>query len=181
MTWTLPLPCRTERRYWVLSATPSTNRSNFPRWCTVAVNVLDTLVVSCPVAHEGRLAVRLCVDLDTAIGAWGSLECMARCLPELLVEEATTTVRSGVLAVEADHITALPRLLRLPGMVRAARVLNLDLMRRGPAPHGSGHCFDLADVVLEVPVAAAATDGTAVAPVAPADEVTAQVVGSLPG
>ncbi|MEV0430580.1 GIY-YIG nuclease family protein [Micromonospora sp. NPDC050495] len=141
---TMPALERTELSYWTLSALPGTNAGTYPRLFTISVHALETLYV----CHDRRtprdLQIRLNVD-----------EAVARSqlrtrlwLSSIRAVRANYRIRPGVLGLRfASARAARDALTRAP-VIKAARKLNLDLMRKGPALNWKTHCPDLVEHVL---------------------------------
>jgi hypothetical protein len=130
-------PAETERTFWALSAMPDSGRRRTSRrLCTLSINKMETLVL-----FEGW------DDGDSGYYFGGWVNMSVRILTETLGDVAELTRRqpalhTGVttheaaggdaLAVEFDGVTGYKAIWNVPGIVDAARALNLMLMRKGP-------------------------------------------------
>lgn len=141
---TMPAPERTELSYWTLSALPATNATTYPRLLTVSVHALETLFVCHDRHAPERLQIRLNVDEAVARDQFRTRLGLAL----MDVDSAGYRVRPGVLGLQFTSARSAHRALTCPGIIRAARKLNLDLMRKGPALNWKTHCPDLAERVL---------------------------------
>jgi hypothetical protein len=150
IAWTIPFPGRTELTYWSLSAVPATNAATYPRLLTLSVHTLETLFVFAPKQMPEQLTIRINVDLPTVLSTWGNLKRLTSQVPGLNACEADYDARPDVAGLEMHSVSDTIQTLELPGVVAAARRLNLDLMRKGPTMHWRTHCFDLADVALSL-------------------------------
>jgi hypothetical protein len=148
VAWTIPFPRRTELTYWSVSAIPTTNAAWYPRLFTLSVQTLETLFAFAPKQAPDEVSIVINVDLPTLLQAWGSLDRLMARLPDLEADSAQYRARPDVAALTTYTPRHAMRLLRLPGVVPAARRLNVDLMRKGPTMHWRTHCFDLADLLL---------------------------------
>jgi hypothetical protein len=143
------VPRRTELSYWSISVLPATSKSFRPRLLTLSVHSLETLIVEAPSWDPERTMIRMNVDLPTMLDRWDTLDRLMDDAVGLVARETSYAVRPNVLALQVEGGRNLMRLLSLDGVVDAARRLNLDLMRKGPAFHWKTHCFDLVDAFLE--------------------------------
>jgi hypothetical protein len=141
---TVPVPERTEWSFWTLSALPSTNAATSPRLLTVSVHALETLYI----CHDRRdpQQPQICVNVDRVV-ARSQLRTRLR-LRTMHATEGRYPLRPGVLALRFTSVDAAREALTRPTIVRAARRLNLDLMRKGPALNEKSHCPHLAGHVL---------------------------------
>lgn len=159
---TMP-PRRTEFSRWSVSARPATNEHAWPRLLTVSVNCLETLYAGAPAGEPHRTIFHVNVDLAVMQRQWGAdVEELAERFGAVYYYQAGYRARPGVLALQVEGARNLIRLLDVPGVVEAARRLNLDMMRKGPALQRRSHSFALADLLLEpVPPADAPADADA--------------------
>ncbi|MEU4429018.1 hypothetical protein AB0F81_51165, partial [Actinoplanes sp. NPDC024001] len=141
---TVPAPRRTEHARWTVTAGAR------ERLLTVTVHAMETLFVA---VEADRTVLTVNLDRATIERYQGALDRFGAAF----FRTASYRVRPGVVAVSVEGARNLMRLLDVPGVVEAARRLNLDLMRTGPALHRRGHAFELADLLLD-PAAEAATD-----------------------
>lgn len=144
---TIPKPRETERTFWSLSAMPSTNRNKHGgRLATLSINKMETLYLSAASTADGDvIGGRVNVSRAVLEGSAGSVASLRRSHPHLDFTEATYETSGGdcisIGFVGGDVIDAL----KIPGCQRAARQLNLMLMRKGPTFQWRWHCYDLAD------------------------------------
>ncbi len=141
---TMPVPEQTERDFWTLTALPGTNSASFPRLFTVSVHSLETLFVCHDRRRPQDLHIRLNVD---EAAARSQLRTRLR-LRAMGAARAHYRVRPGVLALRFGSVDDAYDALTRPQIVKAARRLNLDLMRKGPALNWKTHCPDLVRHVL---------------------------------
>ncbi len=145
----LPFPERTELSYWALSAIPSTNRHTYPRLFTLSVHTLETLFVYTPRHEPDTVTFRMNVDRGVLLERWGSFRRLMSHMPDLDAHIADHyRARPDTAALQTFLPDRFLRLLSIPGILPAARRLNLDLMRKGPTTHWRTHCYDLADIAL---------------------------------
>ncbi len=144
----VPVARRTELSFWSVSCLPGTNRSHHPRWAAVSIGEMETFVLGwLPGSRE----------------PWAFMNVS---LASLRQETRRSLERAGVscerrqrgyraaagddlrLSTGASTFVAMTDALRDPTVVRAARMMNLRLMRKRPNWYAKFHCFDLADRVL---------------------------------
>lgn len=143
---TMPALERTELSYWTLSALPATNAATYPRLLTISVHALETLFVCHDRHAPEKPQIRLNVDEAVARSQFGTRLGLAL----MDVDSPGYRVRPGVLGLQFTSARSAHRALTRPGIIRAARKLNLDLMRKGPALNWKTHCSDLVERVLSI-------------------------------
>lgn len=147
---TIPAPRATERRYWALSAAPSTNAGN--RLFCFSINQPETFVLF----DLGDMVHGFMNVSRTALAdAYGSLDAFSSRFEEwIFVDDEAGYEACGGDAVRL-RIDDEPNWCRvfedpeLDGVRDAARIMNLNLMRKGPTFQAKGHNVPLADVLLE--------------------------------
>ncbi|MEW2441151.1 hypothetical protein [Micromonospora marina] len=141
---TIPVPEQTECDFWTLTALPGTNAGTYPRLFSVSVHALETLYV----CHDRRRqqALHICLNVDKTV-AESQLRTRLR-LRAMRATPARYRFRPGVLALRFGSVGGTYEALTRPQIVRAARRLNLDLMRKGPALNWKTHCPELVRHVL---------------------------------
>ncbi|WP_167945234.1 GIY-YIG nuclease family protein [Micromonospora sp. NRRL B-16802] len=142
----MPVPELTELSYWTVSALPSTSAATYPRLLTVSVHALETLFVYHERHTPQELQIRLNIDGATARSHLRTRIGLALMRPV----EAHYRIRPGVLGLHFTSMRSAYDALTRPGIIKAARQLNLDLMRKGPALNWKTHCPDLVEHVLSV-------------------------------
>ncbi|WP_412741999.1 tetratricopeptide repeat protein [Krasilnikovia sp. MM14-A1004] len=146
VAWTIPAPYRTELSYWSISARPGTLGGK--RLLTLTVHNVETLFVYAPRNEPETVEFCLNIDRATILSRWKSLEAFEEQIPGMSVNEPKYRSRPGIAGIWIDNTRDFVRLLNVDGVVSAARRLNLDLMRKGPALNWKSHCLDLADRIL---------------------------------
>ncbi|MFC7533086.1 tetratricopeptide repeat protein [Actinoplanes sp. GCM10030250] len=136
---TIPFPRRTELSRWSVSASTGKNL------VTVTVHSQETLSAYAPAGQPHRTIFALHVDAAALHRRWSTPERLAGAFPAVFFEQT----RPGLLRLEVEGARTLMRLLDVDGVVDAARRLNLDMMRRGPAVPWRTHHAGLADRLLE--------------------------------
>ncbi|MGC5288945.1 GIY-YIG nuclease family protein [Micromonospora sp. DT231] len=140
----MPMSELTELSYWTLSALPATNAATYPRLLTVSVHALETLYIYHEKHTPQKLHIRLNID-----GAAAKSHIRTRLKLALMQPvEARNRIRPGVLGLHFTSIRSALDALTQPAIIKAARQLNLDLMRKGPALNWKTHCPDLVERVL---------------------------------
>ncbi|NNJ12914.1 hypothetical protein EKD04_021535 [Chloroflexales bacterium ZM16-3] len=145
----IPMPALTEPAYWSVSCMPSTNASTWPRIACFNSNTMEVCVV-------GRLK-----DNPRQIWAFVNISNLAfraaypQNAPFLAIYPGATIDEVGYVAAGIDQVSIevvgidqLERLLRDPGILAAARLLNLHLMRKRTNFFARFHCYDLADRLI---------------------------------
>ncbi|WP_238432994.1 hypothetical protein [Micromonospora tarensis] len=140
----MPVTELTELSYWSLSALPATNAATYPRLLTVSVHALETLYV-CHDRHAPQ-DLQICLNIDRATAKSQIRTRLG--LAFMRTVDARYRIRPGVLGLQFTSPRSAQDALTRPGIVRAARKLNLDLMRKGPALNWKSHCPDLVERVL---------------------------------
>ncbi|WP_204301489.1 GIY-YIG nuclease family protein, partial [Actinoplanes campanulatus] len=146
---TVPFPRRTEFSHWSISAAPDTNKNSAPRMLTITLHSLETLFVWAPIDEQHRVIFELNVDLVTMQRHWPELENVVESFRAALLSDTSYLVRPGVLRLAVEGARNFMRLLDVDGVVEAARRLNLDMIRKGPAMQWKSHSFGLGDLLLD--------------------------------
>lgn len=149
---TIPAFRRTEYSFWSLSCAPSTGRRSAPRIFTFNIANMETFVVG--------------LDRSDPNLYWGFVNLSN----DKMFEEYGSTwmndfqnVLGGIEAEVSDYHTAgrdqariwfssletCWDLLSNPGLLNAARLFNLNAMRRRSCLYAGYHCFQLVDAVLK--------------------------------
>ena len=145
----IPAPARTEPAYWSVSCLPSTNASTWPRIACFNSNAMEVCVVGHFKANPrqiwafvnlSNLAFRAAYPQDTLFLA---------AYPGATID-VVGYAAAGLdqVSIEVVGIDQLERLLHDPGIVAAARLLNLHLMRKRTNLYARFHCYDLADKLI---------------------------------
>lgn len=142
----MPVSELTELSYWTLSALPATNAATYPRLLTVSVHALETLYI----CHrkEAPQELQICLNIDRATARSQIRTRLG--LAFMRTVEARYRIRPGVLGLHFTSPRSAHDALAQPGIIKAARKLNLDLMRKGPALNWKTHCPDLVERVLSI-------------------------------
>lgn len=154
---TIPRPAATERKFWVLTAMPATNRTRgHHRLGTLSINKVEVFWL-------------FSTEFDGERVPWGHLQLSRSLLTErlgtsdfteALGPEIAETVEfeddeSGYETSGGDGLRASfvgpgwLDLLKNEAVVEAARAFNLMLLRKGTSPLGHHHNYDLAGWVFE--------------------------------
>lgn len=150
----IPYPLRTEYSFWSVSCLPSTNGNDLVR-----INIFwqETLVFSEYKLEKDIQADNLKVGIDVMI--WVAKSILAKKWTEQTLHKKFKTLQyvdlkheSGgqdqqCLAIESVEFCDF---LFTEGILDAAKEFNLRLMRKGGCMWGRYHCFDLADVALDI-------------------------------
>jgi hypothetical protein len=152
---TIPKPTATERRFWVLTAMPATNRSKgHYRLATLSINKVEVFWL-------------FSTDFDGDRIPWGQMQ-LSR---SLLTERLGTTDFTSAIGIDPAESVAFEEagyetsggdglrirfagtswldLLQNEAVVEAARAFNLMLLRKGTSPLGHHHNYDLATLALD--------------------------------
>ena len=151
---TIPRPAATERKFWVLTAMPATNRSKgHYRLATLSINKVEVFWL-------------FSTDIDGEQVPWGHLQ-LSR---SLLTDRLGTSDFCAALGVDPDQVEFEPAgyetsggdglrirfldaswlpLLMNEAVIEAARAFNLMLLRKGTSPLGHHHNYDLATWALD--------------------------------
>jgi hypothetical protein len=149
----LPKPAQTERTFWAISAMPGTGRTRHGgRLTTLSVNKMETLFLIEGNGGGGRYFGGVVnVSRRELTSRAGSVKRLARAHPMLEFREAAYESAGGdALAIGFTGIDGYHRLWDIAGASRAARELNVMLMRKGPTFQWRSHCYDLADWAFAV-------------------------------
>lgn len=148
----VPLPRGFEWSHWVVSAVPRTGQTaQWRRLCAVSINQMETLVIG-RFTDETGTRLRSCVNVSQSVllsrdeSGQAFLARMSEAVD--LSERDYRASQGDSISVIADGFEPLMDVLEDEQTVKAARRLNLQLLRRGETSYHSSHCFPLADVAL---------------------------------
>lgn len=145
----IPRPAATEPAYWSVSCMPSTNAGSWPRLACFNSNAMELFVVG--YMKDDPSAIWAFVNISNVAfsEAYTSTEQFQARYPGATVEVV------GYVAAGHDQVNIgiqsldqLEELIQDPGIQRAARLLNLHLMRKRTNLYARYHCYDLADLLL---------------------------------
>lgn len=145
----IPVPATTQLTYWSLSALPSTNKSHHPRFSCLNVNWMEMLVCG----WIPRAPVSCWAFINVAKSALGNSfrfnSELKQTFPGVILCRASYRSAGGnAIHLEMNDLDEFEHLINDPRIQEAARVLALQLMRKGPTVFGKVHCPEFADVVL---------------------------------
>ncbi len=147
---TVPHARETERRFWSVSAMPSTNGGG--RLATLSVGKAETLFLY-PIFLGGDMYVggrinvaASAVSPDVLDGSLDRPE--AQIDPERGGYESTGNDLVGLRFIVTNEFDGYLEVMGWPGVLDAARLLTVRLMRKGVSLQGRWHNFALADVLL---------------------------------
>lgn len=148
----IPLPHKSEQRFWIVSSLPSTSRSKeWQRLAAVSINWLEVLVIG-EVREDGSWE------------GFMNLDRLTPGLPRRRYHYATHEYGNAgeVLSVYFDSPQCLQRILADEAVMQGAARLAMGLLRKGPTAYSRFHDYNLADAVfcrLEEMLDAAAAGG----------------------
>lgn len=134
----IPLPHKSEQRFWIVSSLPSTSRSReWQRLAAVSINWLEVLVIG----EERR------------DGKWEGFMNLDRLTPRLPRRRFHFEVNEygnvgEVLSVYFDSPQGLQRILADEAVMQGAARLAMGLLRKGPTAYARFHDYNLADAVF---------------------------------
>ena len=147
----IPIPCRTERRYWSVSCLPST-----PGKALVRVNASWMELFSLYADGEGIRALFLVHLSDFTTDH--SLD-QGR-VDEALLERCVVTPEDvsyifprgeDIFGIKVGGFSSIGKFLKGRRSLRAIRAFNLTHMNRGRNAYQASHCYRLADHMLDDP------------------------------
>ena len=143
----VPVTRRTELSFWDVSCLPATNRAHHPRWAAVSIGEMETFVVGwLPEDREPWAFVNL--SLAACSSAVLKRLKLGGVISDVSVRYRAAGGDNHQLSTGANTFKAMTDALRVPTVARAARELNLQVMRKRANWYAKYHCFDLADCVL---------------------------------
>jgi hypothetical protein len=144
----VPVARRTELSFWSVSCLPGTNRSHHPRWAAVSIGEMETFVLGWLPGSREPWAF---INVSLAAFRPETRKSLERAGVSCERKQRGYRAAAGDdlrLSTGASTFVAMTNALREPTVARAARVMNLQLMRKRPNWYAKFHCFDLADRVL---------------------------------
>lgn len=152
---TIPKPAGTERKFWVLTAMPATNRAKgHHRLATLSINKVEVFwVFSTDIEGEevfwGHLQLSKSLLIDR-LGTTDFAQAIGIDPPDMVSFEDAGYETSGGDGLRIRFFgTSWLELLENKAVVEAARSFNLMLLRKGTSPLGHHHNYDLATWALD--------------------------------
>jgi hypothetical protein len=152
---TIPKPAGTERKFWVLTAMPATNRAKgHHRLATLSINKVEVFwLFSTQVEGEevfwGHLQLSKSLLIDR-LGTADFTRAIGIDAADMVSFEDAGYETSGGDGLRIRFVgTSWLDLLENEAVVEAARSFNLMLLRKGTSPLGRHHNYDLATWVLD--------------------------------
>lgn len=149
---TIPCPRQTERRFWSVSAMPSTSGGG--RFATLSVGKAETIFVYPELLEDewwvvgGRINVAASALPADVLS--GSLDRPGACVdPDTGGYESTGSDLAGLRFRITEDLNGYYEVMGWPGVLDGARLLTVRLMRKGASLQGRWHNFPLADVILD--------------------------------
>jgi len=147
--WCIPAFRRTEMSFWSVSCLPATNKNIAPRYACVNIGAMEGLVI-------GHWPERPSASWVLVNVAKSELKQRMPWLRRLALYRFAYLTSDHYLSAGPDHMTihirnldSALRLLQDEAVQRAARLLNIRLMRKGATKFSRYHCFDLADLLVD--------------------------------
>ncbi len=147
----IPAPMETEnRRFWCVTCLPGTTTGDLRRLFCFNINRMETFVLFHSRERNVDLYSLLIVSKSMLTRNYGSLETFKKAHPHCLCHESTyLAAGNDQLAIETADFDALSRLFASPFVVRAAKELNMHLMRKGATVYARHHNWALADALFD--------------------------------
>jgi hypothetical protein len=142
-------PERTEAAFWSVSCFPSTNPGPWPRLACFSMNAMEVFVVLYDRRAPEQLAAFINLSKEVLRQTYPADSPFRWRHPQAKIEPADYTAAGlDQLRVVVEGREALRELLGDPAVLRAARLLNLHLMRKRGNLYRQYHCYALAEALL---------------------------------
>lgn len=142
-------PERTEAAFWSVSCFPSTNPGPWPRLACFSINTMEVFVVLYDRRAPEQLAAFINLSKEVLRQTYPADSPFRWRHPQARLEPADYTAAGlDQLRVVVEGREALRELLGDPDVLRAARLLNLHLMRKRGNLYRQYHCYALAEALL---------------------------------
>jgi hypothetical protein len=143
----IPVPVRSELSFWAVSCLPRYSVSGISVYSRININWQEVFTVS---REGGIFGFSWHLAMSPLQEAYGSnLTGVARDHPNLSIGdhfyEPGGHDQKNIFTESIDEAVSL---LSNPVILKAIRLFNLRLMRKGPTSYNRFHCFDLADSLL---------------------------------
>jgi hypothetical protein len=147
----IPQPRRTEADYWSVSCMPATNANTWPRLACFNANTMELFTVGYAKDDPTQICGFLNLSDAELLKGYPNDEDFYRRHPEAELQASNyTAAGSDQISVWFSSLAQAIELLNDAVVVRAARAMNLNLMRKRKNFYGRNHCFDLADQLIEL-------------------------------
>jgi hypothetical protein len=145
----VPAAQRTEGIFWSLSCLPTTTINGFSRYAVVNINQMETFVLSYERKKPQHVGAFINLSRLALFAALGSRLLFQLRYPFVKIYQTDYQPpgRDQIQLATFDF-ESMSKLLDNVTVLKAARVMNLSLMRKGPTLSARFHNFDLADLVV---------------------------------
>jgi len=142
-------PERTEAAFWSVSCFPSTNPSSWSRLACFSMNTMEVFVVLYNRRAPDLLAAFINLSKEALRQTYPTDSALRRRHPLAKLRQLDYAAAGlDQLNVSVEGREALCQLLGDPAVLRAARLLNLHLMRKRGNLFRQYHCYALAEALL---------------------------------
>jgi hypothetical protein len=145
----LPFAESTQLTFWSVSCLPSTNRSTWPRFCSINAGLMEMLVIGWEIDEPETWGfvngARSVIEQE-----YGTIAAFKRRHRRLEVNESAAYRSAGgdQLQIRAGSLTELAEALEIPAVRNSAALLALRVMRTRATIYSKFHCPALADAMI---------------------------------
>ena len=144
----LPAYKKTEQSFWALSCLPSTNKSTYPRFCSLNVNGMEVLVAG--MKKKSQKPFVFTIVSGSMFPTVAEKLRFQKAYASQIEESNYRAAGADQYAISFRSLETLHKALeREPTFRKSIRELNLRMMRRGGTVFAPYHCFDLVEDVLD--------------------------------
>lgn len=144
----IPIPKQSEIAFWGCSCLPGNSNSKILIYSRININWQEVLTL---LTDKGMLVASFHLALSPLEKAYGdSLGALFKTFPSLTyTEHFYDPGGPDQIHLEIDGKESAMALLEDSNVIRAIRLFNIRLMKKGPCTFGRYHCMDLADQLLQ--------------------------------
>jgi hypothetical protein len=146
----VPFARRTAPGYWNVACLPSTNRSTAPRFACVSAHVMETFVVGHDYGDPETVWSFVVAAKTPMEAKYGSLAKAQGAIRGISIEDNERYKSAGFdqCQIFMDDLAAARRVMALPVVQQAARLLMHRVMQKGANRYARYHCGALAEAAL---------------------------------
>lgn len=145
----IPIPLRSEMSFWGCSCLPNYAKSEITVYSRININWQEVLTV---LTAQDLLISSFHLTLSTLEQAFGnSLDLLFDKFPSLeCTEHFYEPGGHDQIHIEIEGVEDALRLLEDTDVIKAIRLFNLRLMKKGPCAYSRYHCMDLSDRIIGI-------------------------------
>lgn len=145
----IPFPYETEKVFWSISCLPNTTTIDFQRLFCFNIFRMETFVLFQAYHLKNSFYALLNLSRTALLEYYTTIHAVNKAFRYCIFFNSNyKTAGYDQISLEIASMDTLKSLLQSPGIIYAAKVLNLRLMRKGTNIYSKYHCMQLANAIL---------------------------------